>query len=251
MSRIGFIGTGHIAAPIARHLSRKGHDIIVTRRSEAVSAQLAQEINAQIADPQDVLERSDIVVLCLRPHLAVEVLSALQFRPGQHCVSVMAGVPRETLQQICAPAQDIVQTIPLGFVEGGGCPLPGYGNHHLLADLFAPENPVIAVENEQALNAHFAICAMVPGLLDLMATGADWLGERTGDADGAAFYTAQLMAGFLAAMDKDRAGNLGRERDALATAGTLSLQMTQGLAKGGAHAALREALNAIGKRLEP
>ena len=33
MSRIGFIGTGHIAAPMARFLSAKGHDIAVTERN--------------------------------------------------------------------------------------------------------------------------------------------------------------------------------------------------------------------------
>ena len=40
------------------------------------------------------------------------------------------------------------------------------------------------------------------------------------------------------------------ERDALATDGTLSLQMTRTLQAGKAHAALRDALTAIGKRLE-
>ena len=249
MSRIGFIGTGHIAAPMVRHLAAKGHNIAVTRRNEAVSAMLARDCGVMVAEPQAVLDASDIVFLCLRPHHAEAGLAHLRFREGQQIVSVMAGVPVDTLTRLCAPATDFVQTIPLGFLEQGGCPLAAHGNDVLLADLFAPENPVVKVPDEAALNAHFAICAMVPGILDLMATASGWLGQRSG-ADGAEFYTTQLMAGFLAAMEKGRAGRLAQERDALATEGTLSLQMTETLRDGGAHAALTRALDAIEKRLD-
>lgn len=250
MSRIGFIGTGHIAAPIARLMAAKGHEISVTERNAEVSAALKAELGVTIAPPQAVIDASDIVFLCLRPHIAAEVLAPLTFRADQQVVSVMAAVSAEDLAKLCAPASDFVQTIPLGFLQSGGCPMAAFGNDRLLAELFEPENPVVKVADEAALNAHFAICAMVPGILDLMATGAEWLGDVTGDADGAEFYTTQLMAGFLAAMEKGTAGRLAQERDALATEGTLSLQMTGTLIEQGAHEALRAALGAIGKRLE-
>ncbi|MCA0905615.1 NAD(P)-binding domain-containing protein [Ruegeria marisrubri] len=250
MSRVGFIGTGHIAAPIARLMAAKGHQISVTERNAKVSAALKAELGVTVAAPQAVIDSSDIVFLCLRPHIAADVLDPLTFRADQQIVSVMAAVSAEHLAALCAPASDFVQTIPLGFLETGGCPMAAFGNDRLLADLFEPENPVVKVADEAALNAHFAICAMVPGILDLMATGAEWLGDATGDADGAEFYTTQLMAGFLASMEKCAAGRLTQERDALATEGTLSLQMTDALKDGGAHEALRSALGAIGKRLE-
>ncbi len=250
MARLGFIGTGHIAAPMVRHLAAKGHEIAVSRRNAAVSAALKAKLGVTVAEPQEVLDESDIVFLCLRPQHAGDVLAPLAFRAGQQIVSVMAAVPRAELQRLCAPAADIVQTIPLGFLERGGCPLAAFGNTDFLDRLFAPENPVVPVASEAALNAHFAICAMVPGLLDLMATGAGWLAGETGDAEAAEFYTTQLTAGFLAAMDRDGAGRLAAERDALATEGTLSLQMTDALLSGGAHEALRDALASIGRRLD-
>lgn len=249
MSRIGVIGTGHIAAPMVRHLVAKGHRLTVTERSVAVSSALAAELGVAVGPPEAVLAASDIVLLCLRPH-QVAALEPLAFRADHKVVSVMAGVPEAALQALCAPAAQFVQTIPLGFLEAGGCPLPAYGDSALLAALFAPENPVVPVASEAALNAHFAICAMVPGLLDLMDTGAHWLAGQTGDADAAAFYTQQLVAGFLAHMDKG-AGHLAAERDALATDGTLSLQMTEGLRAGGTHQTLSATLEAIAQRLAP
>lgn len=250
MSRIGFIGTGHIAAPIARFLATKGHDIAVTERNSDVSTELKAEIGVTVATPQAVIDVSEIVFLCLRPQIAAEVLEPLRFQADQQIVSVMAAVSADQLSTLCSPATDFVQTIPLGFLQQGGCPLAAFGNDVLLAELFEPQNPVVKVNDEAALNAHFAICAMVPGILDVMATGAEWLAAQTGDADASEFYTTQLLSGFLSTMQTGKAGRLAEERDALATDGTLSLQMTQALHAGKAHDALRSALEAIGKRLE-
>ena len=248
MSCIGFLGTGHIAAPLARFLSRTGHDIAVSERNAETAAALAASHGATVGPNQAVIDRSEIVFLCLRPQIAEQVLKGLRFRPDHRIVSVMAGVPLAALKRLCAPATEITMTIPLGFLERGGCPLPAYPDAELIYRLFAPENPVIPVASERAFNMHFAICVMVPGLLDLMATGAGWLGEETGDADGAEFYTEQLVSGFLAAMAREP-GTLAAERDGLASPGSLSLQMTEALHAGGAHVALRGALEAIGARL--
>ncbi|MCB1390060.1 MAG: NAD(P)-binding domain-containing protein [Rhodobacteraceae bacterium] len=251
MSRIGLVGTGHIAAPIARFLAARGHAVTVTRRSEAVSAALAQSHGiAVLGSAQAVVDACEIVFLCLRPQQAEAVIAPLTFRADHAVVSVMAGVSEAALRGWCAPAARLVQTIPFGFLEQGGCPLAAYGDAALLDGLFAPVNPVIPVASEAALNQHFAISAMLPGLLDLMVTARDWLVERTGDDSGAERYVAQLAGGFLASLDATEPGILERERDALATPGTLSLQMTTGLRAGGAHRALSDTLSAIGTRLE-
>lgn len=245
MAEIGVIGTGHIAAPLARHLAKKGHKLTVSRRGKATSAALAASHGAHVAEPQDVLECAEIVLLCLRPQNAAEVLGPLRFRADHQIVSVMAKVSRAELASLCAPAQRFVQTIPLGFVEDGGCPLAAFGDTHMLSDLFSPENPVIPLAEEAALNAHFAICAMVPGFLDLMTSGSAWLAAQTGDAERAELYTKTLIAGFLNTMRT----SLATERDALATDGTLSLQMVEGLRRGGAHDALHATLGEIRERL--
>ncbi len=250
MSSIGFIGTGHIAAPMVRFLSQHGHQLTVSARNAETAAELAASHGVTVAENQAVLDASDIVFLCVRPHLAAEVLAPLRFRRDHRIVSVMAGVPLDSLARACAPATDITLTIPLGYLEQGGCPLPACPKADVLEALFAPENPVLEVADEAAFNMHFAVCAFVPGVLDLMATAADWLADHTKDPDQAARYTRQLLAGFLAALPDEGAAVLPTERDALATAGTLSLQMTDGLRAGAVHDALTATLTGIGDRLK-
>lgn len=249
MTRVGFIGTGHIAAPMVRFLASRGVTIVVSERGAETAASLQASHGVGVADNQSVLDQTDVVFLCLRPGVAQSVVEELSFRPDHKVVSVMAGVPMATLQTLCTPATEISMTIPLGFLEMGGCPLPACPNGAVLRELFAPDNPVLDVADEEAFDMHFAVCAAVPGLLDLMVTTSDWLGEKSGDADAAARYTRQLVSGFLACLPDGGAALMPAERDALATQGTLSLQMTQGLREGGAHDALTRILDAIGDRL--
>jgi pyrroline-5-carboxylate reductase len=250
MTQIGFIGTGHIAAPMVRFLAARGNEVIVSERNAQVAAQLAASHGVRVGTNAQVVAESDVVFLCVRPHMARDVLAPLAFSADQTVVSVMAGVPLARLLSLCAPASEISMTIPLGYLEQGGCPLPVYPKADALARLFAPENPVFEVSSEEALNMHFAVCAFVPGALDLMATAGAWLAEQTGDAEQSARYVTQLLGGFLAALPDTGARTLPQARDALATEGTLSLQMTEGLRTGGAHDAVRDTLEAIGRRLE-
>lgn len=250
MARIGFIGTGHIAAPLIRFLVGKGYSVTVSNRNADTAAALAQTHGVSVGDNQHVLDRSDIVFLCLRPQVAADVIAPLHFRADQRIISVMAGISLHRLGQLCAPAHDMMMTIPLGYLEQGGCPLAACPSAIQLKELFEPENFVFEVVDEKAFNQHFAICAFVPGVLDLMTTAATWLGAQTGDNDQAARFTRQLLTGFLAALPDEGAHLLPQERDALATQGTLSLQMTTALQDGGAHGVLRDALLAIGSRLD-
>ena len=67
MSAIGFIGTGHIAAPMARHLAAKSHEIFVSERNLETAADLENSIGATVLSNQEVLDASEIIFLCLRP----------------------------------------------------------------------------------------------------------------------------------------------------------------------------------------
>ncbi len=112
MTHVGFLGTGHIAAPMARALATRRHSVIVSSRNESVSAALASEHDSiSVADNQEVLDHSEVVILSLRAQVAQEVLPRLAFRSDQTLISVMAGVTLAELAELCAPASQISLTI--------------------------------------------------------------------------------------------------------------------------------------------
>ncbi|GAB4284023.1 MAG: pyrroline-5-carboxylate reductase [Roseovarius sp.] len=250
MTAVGFLGTGHIAAPMARALARDGHSVTVSRRNETVSTALAGAgLGIAVADNQGVVDAAQVVFLCLRPAVWREALAALRFRADQQIVSVMAGVALADIAAQVRPARDISATIPYGFIEHGGCPLPVAGDPGALAHLFGARNPILPQPDEGALRHHFAASTLVTAVLAVLETGAAWLAEKTADPASAEIYVANLVAGVLAGLDRDRAGELAAERAALATEGTLSLQMHAGLAQGGALDLLARTLESISARL--
>lgn len=98
---------------MARALATRGHSVIVSRRNETVSAALAREHDSiSVADNQEVLDHSDVVILSLRAQVAQEVLPRLAFRSDQTLISVMAGVTLAELAEFCAPTIHISLTIP-------------------------------------------------------------------------------------------------------------------------------------------
>ena len=119
MSRIGFIGTGHIAAPMVRRMVDLGHEVTVTERSQDVSAALAATHGVGVGDAEAVIAASEILFICLRPSIAPDILKTLVFRADQQIISVMAGISEAELNTLCAPATKITRTIPYGFVEQG------------------------------------------------------------------------------------------------------------------------------------
>lgn len=229
MSRIGFIGTGHIAAPMVRFLAAKGHEVLVSERGAKVASELATSVGAKILPNQAVVDRADVIFLCLRPAVWEEIVTPLTFRADQQVISVMSGVSLEKLGKVLAPASDISITIPIGFLERGGCPLPAFPKAEPLASLFGPENPVITLGAESQIADHFAASALLSAALTVMKEGADWLSGQTGDPKGADSYVAGLVAGFMRDIPKDGQGRIEQFRSELATPNTLNRAVVDAL----------------------
>jgi len=250
MTRIGFIGTGHIAAPMARCLARAGHRVTVSERNSDTAATLVSAgLGITIAPNQSVLDTSDVVFLCLRPQVWRDIVPDLTWRADHAIVSVMAGVSLGNLAAVCAPVTNISVTIPYGFIENGGCPLPVAGDPTVLRNLFGAANPILPQGDESTLVDYFAASSLASGVLQMLEESSKWLAQRTGDSDAAEVYVANLISGVLRELPKDRAGGLEAERRALATPGTLNLQMFEGLRRDGAFDGLPDLLDRIAESM--
>lgn len=228
MARVGFIGTGEIAAALARGLAGRGHEIVVSERGAGFAAALDAEIpELSVAANQDVLDRTDVVFLCLMERAAEEALTPLNFRRDQRIVSVMLAVDLATLARLCAPAKEISITIPLPFIRAGGCPLPVFPESTALAELYGDRNTIIPLGSEAAIPPHFAASAMCSSVYDHLMTGAEWLAGLTGDKAGAEAYLIALIGGYLAQTPLDGKDQLAAVLESLDTEGGLNTTLRE------------------------
>ncbi len=243
--KIGFLGTGDIAAPMIRNLARKGHDIVVSKRSEGLSRQLEADFDCVTRAPnQAVLDQSSIVFLCLRPDTWASVVPNLKFREDHNIVSVMSRVSIADLKEACAPASEISITIPMAAVEHGKCPLPVFPSSSPVGALFGADNPVLPQTSEADIAAHFAASTMLSAVLGSMHHGAEWLAGETGQPDLAETYINALVQATLRDVPF-AAGQLKSARDDLATPDTLNEVMKNGVEAAEIPAALKRILDDI------
>lgn len=57
MSCIGFLGAGHIAAPMMRFLAGNGHEMLVSKCGAVVASELAASVGAKVMGNQQVVDR--------------------------------------------------------------------------------------------------------------------------------------------------------------------------------------------------
>ena len=98
-----------------------------------------------------------------------------------------------------------------------------------------------------------------PAVLDRISEGVGARGCLMFEIDAArsltpthfsSLYEAEIIAGYLATLDKSTPETLATARDALATPNTLSLKMVETLREQGGHDALYAALTAVGAMLD-
>lgn len=250
MARIGFIGTGEIAAAMVRGLAGKGHSILVSERTAAVARQLAKEFDeVTVAGNQQVLDNSDIVCLCLLKSVAEKLLPDLTFRADHALISVMADAPLAKVRDWCAPARDICITIPLPFVATGGCPLPVYPASPVLEELFGADNLVLPQPSEDALTAHFAACATASVVMTELRAASEWLAGFTGNPAAAEAYLIKAFSGFFAGMTPGEPDQFTQVLQGLSTEGGLNATLRAKVEQGGVNDLIREGLDEFRGRL--
>jgi 3-hydroxyisobutyrate dehydrogenase len=66
MAKVGFVGLGVMGSPMARHLAKAGHDVVVYNRTTAKADEWVREHGgSRRLTPREVAESSDVVFMCV------------------------------------------------------------------------------------------------------------------------------------------------------------------------------------------
>jgi pyrroline-5-carboxylate reductase len=129
-----------------------GYDgpILLSPRNRDKSALLAAECGCEVlADNQAVVDHSDCVVIATRPDDCLETLAALDFRPRQLLLSVVAGIEVSSLRGAVASDVEIVRAMPVSSADVGSSPTLLYPDNAWLRRFFDHCGNTIAVDNEE------------------------------------------------------------------------------------------------------
>ncbi len=111
---VGFIGSGNMAAAMARGWAGALDSMLFSDSGSGRAAALAAELGGEALGNAEVATRADFVVLAVKPGMLEEV--APQLGEAQRVVSILAAVPLARLQT-ALPGAEVLRVMPNVGVE--------------------------------------------------------------------------------------------------------------------------------------
>ena len=112
---IGFIGSGSMAAALARGLAGQVEGMLFSDSGSGRAAALAEELGGEALTSEEVARRADALILAVKPAALDTVAPSLQ--EASEIVSVLAATPLARLREAFPAAATILRTMPNVGVE--------------------------------------------------------------------------------------------------------------------------------------
>ena len=185
---IGIIGVGEIASAIvdglcaAETLDAAGSDtvapqIVLSPRSRERAADLAERHPrvAVAADNQDVVDRSDLIIVSVLPDQVDDVLTALEIPGDRIVVSAVAGVTSDRLHALLPHDPRIVRVIPLPAVRERRGVTAVFPAESATVELFDRLGGTVVAETEAMFSTLSATTATMSAHFAFLEVITDWL----------------------------------------------------------------------------
>lgn len=232
-ARIAFIGGGNMATSLIAGLIADGHapdSLRVAEPSQERRERLTTRFGVRaVADNAAAIAGVETVVMCVKPQLAAAVCTDLASALVTHrplVISVMAGVPEQTMQRWFGAALPIVRAMPNtpAMVQSGAIGL--HASAEVDADgrnraetILRAGGLICWVDNEAQIDAVTAISGSGPAYFFLFMEALEAAGITLGlDAETARLLTIQTALG-AARMAMESAAPPSRLREQVTSPG--------------------------------
>ena len=255
MTTYGVLGVGSIAAATVTGLCdgvAAPPDVVLSPRNAGRSADLAARLPTVrvAADNQEVVDDSEVVIVCLLPVHATDVLSGLRFRPEQAVVSAIAGLHLAQLAELVAPVTDLARSIPLPAVATRGSVTPVHPATDAAAEVFDRLGGTMEIADEIAFESVAAASATVAAYFRYLETIADWLSGQGIPKAEAHRFVADTFAALSTELDSPEVDFVALTRSHM-TPGGLNEQFMRDIGAAGTYDAVRVGLDAVLARISP
>ncbi|WP_345572850.1 NAD(P)-binding domain-containing protein [Nonomuraea rosea] len=200
VQRIGIIGVGEIGRAIVAGLCDGGGEspeVFLSPRGARAAAELsARYEGVQVcAGNQEVVDRSDVVIIAVRVPDRHEALAGLRVDGGKTVISLMAGVGNDELRRMLATDAAVVRAIPLPSVRERSCITVTFPSHPVADALFERLGGTQPVADEAAFNVFSALTGTLTTQYWYLATLASWAAGQGIDSAVADRYVRGLFQG--------------------------------------------------------
>jgi pyrroline-5-carboxylate reductase len=251
--KLGFIGTGEITAAMVAGLSSSGLPLAIqlSPRNARIAADLAARfpIVTIASSNQEVLDSSEAVIIAVRPSIARGVLSELSFRADHHVISIVSGLPLQSVSELIKPATQVTRAVPLPSSAKRMSPTAIFPPDRSAEELFAAMGAVFPTATEREFDAICTATATIACFYTFIAEISTWLTRNGIPETTASNYIAQMFSGVLSAAVDGPIRNFKSLASSHATPGGINEQFLGHMLKLGLPQAVSQGLDAVKQRV--
>lgn len=242
---VGFVGSGSMAAAIARGWAGEFERMLFSDGGSGRAQVLAEELGGEAVSSTEVAERADLVVLAVKPNKLAEV--APDLTEAREVVSVLAVTTVEQLRAALPGAEHLLRVMPNVGVEvrAGVLCVAGTAGAEVRAKLDLLGYVVEIAEED--FNAATAVMGCSPAYLALAVEAIAEAGAADGlDADLALQLVVETTAGTAELLRRRHPADV---RKAVASPGGSTEAGLEALDREGARRAFEAAVEASLERM--
>ena len=202
---VGVLGVGHLMAHVVPGLMRADDppSVLLSARNKARSEALAERFGLEIcSDNADLIARSDIVIVAVRPFDVEETIAPLPWRSEQTVLSFAGTVPLSTFVPHVNGA-DVVLGMPVITAEFGESPTSIWPANGQVEALLASCGPVVAFDAESQFKAVSGSGAYFGWVQALIMEMTDWLSAKgVPEEQARAVIAGMTRAGAVSAAER-------------------------------------------------
>jgi len=248
--KIGFIGTGKISSAVVEAICRSDipeYKILLSPRNKDMSEKLASKFEnvSRQKSNQDVINKSHLVFLALRPADYQKVLADLSFREDHTIISLIPYLGLSELKGFVSPARQLSRAIPLPTTIYHVCPIPVYQPTTKVMELLNRIGQPLKINSENELHTIWTLTCLITPFYDLMTTLSTWAADNAIDINLANKYVADMIHSLAFAASQSEKPDFAALSHHAATPGGMNEKTGKEISESGAHGAYVKAADII------
>ena len=253
--KLGFVGVGKIATSVIEGIFKAKinvKEIILSPKNRKNSKFLQNKFKKiKIAkNNQEVLDKSNWVVLSVTPKIGKQILKNLKFKKNHIILNFISTIHNSELRKIIFPAKQIFKIAPLPMIKYNLGPIIIYPKNKIIENFFSRLGKVIATNNEKENKKLWVMTSFMATYLEIFNTAHKWFVKKGVNQNKSKEYINHLFKALNNELLKNSNYSIDKIIKEFQTKGGINEELLKRLKKSGIFKNLDKGFNKIYNRVK-
>ncbi|NBY89479.1 MAG: hypothetical protein EBQ45_02145 [Proteobacteria bacterium] len=253
--KLGFVGVGKIATSVIEGIFKAKinvKEIILSPKNRKNSKFLQNKFKKiKIAkNNQEVLDKSNWVVLSVTPKIGKQILKNLKFKKNHIILNFMSTIHNSELKKIIFPAKQIFKIAPLPMIKYNLGPIIIYPKNKIIENFFSRLGKVIATNNEKENKKLWVMTSFMATYLEIFNTAHKWFVKKGVNQNKSKEYINHLFKALNNELLKNSNYSIDKIIKEFQTKGGINEELLKRVKKSGIFKNLDKGFNKIYNRVK-